>query len=189
MPDQFQDWYLDRSGKKAVGNPLSTHLNRELFQKQWRILLDDEFVEAYSHGIVVDCFDGIRRRFYPRILGYAADYPERSVDTLHWRRILISCLKKPFPRVAIVGIRNMGDHPCPRCLVPIGDIHKMGSPEDMTSREENRRKDDDERKKKVEDARRIIHEQNYSVNTTEVERLLKPMSLVPTTVRNIDLGL
>lgn len=77
LPPQFQDWYLSLSGKKNVGDPLSTFLNRELFQAQWRILLDDDFVHAYKHGITVTCFDNVRRRFYPRIMTYAADYPER----------------------------------------------------------------------------------------------------------------
>lgn len=48
---------------------------------QWRILLDDEFVEAYEHGIVILCCDGILRRFYPRILTYSADYPEKYVSS------------------------------------------------------------------------------------------------------------
>lgn len=42
-----------------------------------RLLLDDEFVEAYKHGIVVDCADGLRRRLFPRIFTYSADYPEK----------------------------------------------------------------------------------------------------------------
>jgi len=44
---------------------------------QWKILLDDEFIEAYKHGIVIECCDGIKRWFYPRILTYSADYPEK----------------------------------------------------------------------------------------------------------------
>jgi hypothetical protein len=46
---------------------------------QWSILLDEEFLEAYTHGIVIKCCDGIVRRFYPRILTYSADYPEKYV--------------------------------------------------------------------------------------------------------------
>jgi hypothetical protein len=46
---------------------------------QWTILLDDEFIKAYQHGIVVECWDGITRRIYPRILTYSADYPEKCV--------------------------------------------------------------------------------------------------------------
>jgi hypothetical protein len=51
--------------------------HHEVMQAQWRILLDDEFLEAYEHGIVIECCDGIKRRFYPRILTYSADYPEK----------------------------------------------------------------------------------------------------------------
>jgi hypothetical protein len=45
----------------------------------WRLLLDDEFLHAYEHGIVIKCEDGIFRRFFPRIFTYSADYPEKSV--------------------------------------------------------------------------------------------------------------
>jgi hypothetical protein len=57
----------------------ATHCHRELFHEQWNILLDDEFLEAYEHGIVILCCDGIARRFYPRIFTYSADYPEKYV--------------------------------------------------------------------------------------------------------------
>lgn len=40
-------------------------------------MLDDEFLEAYKHGLVVTCYDGVRRRVYPRIFIYSADYPEK----------------------------------------------------------------------------------------------------------------
>lgn len=54
-----------------------THCHREFTHEQWRILLDDEFLDAYENGIVVECPDGIKRRFYPRIFTYSADYPEK----------------------------------------------------------------------------------------------------------------
>lgn len=53
------------------------HCHRELTHAQWRLLLDDEFLYAYEHGIVFECGDGIQRRFYPRIFSYSADYPEK----------------------------------------------------------------------------------------------------------------
>ena len=56
---------------------LIAHCKRELFHAQWEVLLDDEFVDAYQHGFVVKCHDGIARRFYPRIFSYSADYPEK----------------------------------------------------------------------------------------------------------------
>ena len=43
----------------------------------WRVLLDDEFLHAYQHGIVLKCADGIERRIYPRIFTYSADFPEK----------------------------------------------------------------------------------------------------------------
>lgn len=56
-----------------------THCHRELLHEQWKILLDDEFLHGWEHGIVLMCFDGIRRRFFPRIFTYSADYPEKLV--------------------------------------------------------------------------------------------------------------
>lgn len=41
------------------------------------MILDDEFMEAYVHGIVILCADDLQRRFYPRIFTYSADYPEK----------------------------------------------------------------------------------------------------------------
>jgi hypothetical protein len=53
------------------------HCRRELTHAQWRKLLDDEFLQAYEHGVVIECCDGIWRRFYPQIFTYSADYPEK----------------------------------------------------------------------------------------------------------------
>ena len=53
------------------------HCQRELFHAQWKIILDDDFLEAYTHGVVITCFDGHQRRFYLRIFTYSADYPEK----------------------------------------------------------------------------------------------------------------
>lgn len=54
----------------------------------WNHLLDADFLEAYAHGIVVQCPDGVRRRFYPRILTYSADYPEKCVTSVRCCRSL-----------------------------------------------------------------------------------------------------
>jgi len=54
-----------------------THCRREIYDAQWDILLDDDFLYAYEHGMVINCFDAIRRRFYPRIFIYSADYKEK----------------------------------------------------------------------------------------------------------------
>ena len=56
-----------------------THLKRELVQKVWEMLLDEEFMEAYEHGLVITCADGVTRLFYPRFFTYSADYLEKLV--------------------------------------------------------------------------------------------------------------
>jgi hypothetical protein len=54
------------------------HCRRELTHEQWRLLLDDDFLYAYEHGIVLEfAGDGKARRFYPRIVTYSADYKEK----------------------------------------------------------------------------------------------------------------
>lgn len=68
---------MQTAGGKAPSQPFLTHCHREFLHEQWKILLDDDFVEAWKHGIVLLCPDGKRRRFYPRIFTYSADYPEK----------------------------------------------------------------------------------------------------------------
>jgi hypothetical protein len=53
------------------------HCRRELTHAQWAVLLDDDFLNAYEHGIVIMCGDGQQRRFYPRIFVYSMDYLEK----------------------------------------------------------------------------------------------------------------
>ena len=76
MPSDVQERIRDLHGKTA-SIPLLTHMRRELFHRGWDLLLDDDFMHAYHHGIVVNCMDGIKRRVYPRFFTYSADYPEK----------------------------------------------------------------------------------------------------------------
>lgn len=57
-----------------------THCRRELMHQVWKLMLDDEFITAYQHGIIIRCADGVLRRVYPRIFTYSADYPEKYVQ-------------------------------------------------------------------------------------------------------------
>ena len=79
LPDTFKDFASKNMKGHPPSQPLMTHCRRELLHAQWDILLDDEFLEAYEHGIVIECCDEITRRFYPRILTYSADYKEKYV--------------------------------------------------------------------------------------------------------------
>ena len=62
---------------KVPDDPLFTHCRRELFHAQWKDILDEEFLQAYEHGMVFLCGDNIKRQLFPRIFTYSADYPEK----------------------------------------------------------------------------------------------------------------
>ena len=59
-----------------------------MFHEQWKTILDDEFTEAYLHGIVIHCVDGVARRFYPRLFIYISDYPEKYASGFHFLYLL-----------------------------------------------------------------------------------------------------
>jgi hypothetical protein len=61
-------------------------------------------------------------------------------------------------------------------------IMNMGTPEDLQQRMAGARVDSSKRQTLVQDARKLIFKEGYVVNSKHVEDLLKPMSLVPTTV-------
>ena len=67
---------MKQFGKPATAH-LLTHLRRELMHEIWKVLLDDDFIEAYTNGILIEFIDGVTRRVFPRILTYSADYPEK----------------------------------------------------------------------------------------------------------------
>lgn len=77
IPDSLHDLLSTFSPSAQQTTHLFTHCRKELIHEVWRVLLDDEFLEAYKHGIVLKCADGILRRVYPRIFTYSADYPEK----------------------------------------------------------------------------------------------------------------
>jgi|ERR1700722_1739675 len=152
-----------------------------MYHAQWAIILDDEFLEAYQRGIVILCCDGIRRRFYPRIFVYSADYREKQVpfDYLN----TFGCNLKITCRILLACIRSLGHCPCPRCLIPLDAVVNMGKLRDMAQRETLAR-DDNESRRRVTFARKSIYEENHAVNSAAVESLLQADSLVPTAVSN-----
>ncbi|KAF8151198.1 hypothetical protein BJ912DRAFT_869512 [Pholiota molesta] len=159
LPPEFKDFATSHTGGKGPSQAFMTHSQRELFHAQWKELLGDDFLQAYEHGVVIQCCDGIKRRFYFRIFAYSADYPEK---------ILLS------------SIRNMGSCPCPRCLIPKDRVHQVGTRRDKSQRSSLARVDNLMYKAKISSAREMIYEKNLAVDSAAVERLLKPQSLVPT---------
>lgn len=83
LPDSIQDFFRTFGNGKPANPQLLTHCRRELMHAIWELLLDPDFMEAYVHGIVIKCADGITRRVYPRIFTYSADYPEKYVYPLY----------------------------------------------------------------------------------------------------------
>ncbi|KAF8834345.1 hypothetical protein BDN67DRAFT_992684 [Paxillus ammoniavirescens] len=159
LPDSFKDFALENTGSKLPGDPFFTHCRRELFHAQWQELLDNEFIYAYAHGIVLTCCNGVKHHLFPQIFTYSADYPEK---------------------VLIATIRNLGTCPCPQCLIPKDHVHNVASEIDVLQRRILAHRDTEERCEKVAAARKLIYEQQYVVNTPQVEALLKNESLVPT---------
>ena len=100
-----------------------------------------------------------------------------SVSSL--QTYLLSC----HCRVLIANIRNLGQCPCPRCLIPKIQVQDVATDSDILQRSILARCDTMERREKISAARRLIYEAQYVVDTPQVENLLKPESLVPTVVR------
>lgn len=76
----FKDFAAAQTaGGDAPSEAFLTFCARKFMHAQWEILLDKDFLEAWKHGIVIECCDGVKRRFYPRFFTYSADYPEKYV--------------------------------------------------------------------------------------------------------------
>jgi hypothetical protein len=54
-----------------------THVKREIIQRVWELLLDDDFVTAYKLGMITECSDNVVRRYFPQFFIYSCDYPEK----------------------------------------------------------------------------------------------------------------
>ncbi|KAG6914461.1 hypothetical protein DXG01_017109 [Tephrocybe rancida] len=158
LPDSFKDFASEYVGGNGPNKTFMAHCNREMFHAQWKIILDQEFMDAYHNGIAITCLDGLKRRFFPRIITYSADYPEK---------------------VLLATIRNRGDRPCPRCLVKKSQMKNMGTVNDMKQRIEHARLDNHHRKVKVSEARSLIYDKNFSVTSKRVDVFLKDGSFVP----------
>lgn len=88
------------------------HCFRELTHEQWKVLLDDEFLHAYEHGIVIECRNGVMRRIYPRIFTYSADYPEKYVSNNNLSVLFVNGIKEFYLYAS--GIRGIALAPAAR---------------------------------------------------------------------------
>lgn len=79
LPETIKDLLATLYPERKHFDGLLTHCRRELIHAVWAVLLDDDFVNEYKNGIVITCLDGVKRRVFPRIFTYSADYPEKYV--------------------------------------------------------------------------------------------------------------
>ena len=82
LSPEFKAFVSKHVGGRGTKQSLFAHCWHELFHTQLDVLFDDEFVEAYMHGIVIMCCDGVVRRFYPHLFTYSGDYPEKWIYAL-----------------------------------------------------------------------------------------------------------
>ncbi|KAG2739864.1 hypothetical protein P692DRAFT_201899292 [Suillus brevipes Sb2] len=156
LPDSVKDILNSLPGISKTGMAsLHAHCRRELFHSCWGILLDEDFISAYQHGIVLKCANGVMRRVFPQIFTYSADYPEK---------------------VLIATIKDMGLCPCPRCLTPKNSFSSLGLVRDMKSRLTNLRV---YTMAKVIQARDFIYRYGNTVDGVKVEHTLGEGSWVP----------
>lgn len=128
----------------------------------------------YSHHVLRRCAATILSSYFHLFCGLSRKvcppFPFARLISIHFARILLA------------SIRNLGQRPCPRCLVQISSVHKLGMRSDMRQRTVNARQDDIRRQSRVISARRLIYNKNHQVTSSAVEGLLKNESLVPTSV-------
>jgi hypothetical protein len=139
----------------------------------WELLLDDEFMEAYEHGIVVNA----RMEF--------------SIGSIHIFLSMVLITQKSIPflqikftsvdsfhRVLLATIKSLGPCPCPRCHIRKDQIGDLGTINDM-KRRTNVREDNSQRQEKVEKAHQGIFKKGYSVMSNVFWNLMDLTSLVP----------
>ncbi|KAK7465384.1 hypothetical protein VKT23_005362 [Stygiomarasmius scandens] len=160
LPDIARDAYYHEFGVYPTGEVLK-FLKREIMQAVWMLLLDDELLDAYVHGLLLICTDTVLRRLYPRFFSQSADYLER---------ILLVCMK------------FLAKCPCPRCKITKARIPQLGTKNDFKLRESKRRQDSQTHHEKIELARKLIFCHGNSVAGTAVANILEDESLTP--VRN-----
>ena len=76
LGDDLQEAYKSFFGVLATA-PMLTHLRREVMQAVWLLILDNEFMHAYIHGIELEFIDDDPYIFLPRFFTNSNDYLEK----------------------------------------------------------------------------------------------------------------
>ncbi|KAG6905525.1 hypothetical protein DXG01_002237 [Tephrocybe rancida] len=59
LPDSFKDFAAKHIGGKGPDKVFLAHYNQEMYHAQWKIVLDNKFIDTYEHGIIIECLDGL----------------------------------------------------------------------------------------------------------------------------------
>ena len=89
-------------------------------------------------------------------------------------------------RILLASIRNLGEHPCPRCLIPLSHAHRFGMPLDRKQRSRLAHQDTVGYRAIVSGARNVIYMQYHGVESKHVTHGLSAYSAVPISVRLIE---
>ncbi|KAG1760909.1 hypothetical protein EDD22DRAFT_954542 [Suillus occidentalis] len=146
LPDDFQDSYFGFF-EDASSSEVYMHCKHELMQAIWRLLLDEDFMHAYEHGIVNCCGDGITCRVFLHFFNYLADYPEK---------------------ILLAGIKFLGECLCPHCLIKKADVSEMGTEGDMHDRLALQHVNDQAQHKKINHAWMLIFQCSAPVDVIKL---------------------
>ena len=172
----FASWYQESAKTdKAPSTKLQTHCKRELMQVAWRHLMDTAFVKACTDGMTILCSDGTEWVFFLHIMTYSADYPEKWVG-LPFSHKIRCCM---IFRALLATIKNLGNNPCPCCLIQKVNIHNVGMPGDAMQCKRVH-VDNISRCKDVEKAHKALYQHSCKITSTQVQNSLTSHSMIPT---------
>ncbi|KAE9393770.1 hypothetical protein BT96DRAFT_828701 [Gymnopus androsaceus JB14] len=158
LPNDFHDFYKEHYNT-APTEAVLTHVQREILQSIYGLIFDNEFMEAYDHGLVLKCVNIVQQCLFPCLFTYSADYIEKIL-------IATTCM--------------LGSHPCVHCLVDKDQIDQLGTKSDTKQHETKARIDSEECQSTIEKMQKWIFDDGLSVASSYVEAFLKPFSWVPT---------
>ncbi|KAG2072058.1 hypothetical protein BDR04DRAFT_1127846 [Suillus decipiens] len=150
IPDDFQDLYFNIFGDTSSAE-VHTHCKWELIQAIWKLLLDEDFMWAYEHGLVICCGDRVTHRVEVSLI---------------W--------------ILIARIKFLGECLCPCCLVKKADVPEMGTEQNMCDHMILQCVKNRAHHKKIDCAHKLIFEHSTPVDGRRVKSVLNSESLIPT---------
>ena len=105
LPDAVQEFISSFHPKwRTQKDSILTHCRQELMHAVWKKLLDDDFIYAYTYGIVIKCIDGIERYVY-LVPESSVSRPSKNQDQDQTR--LAGTGKFPGPRETATAVQSL----------------------------------------------------------------------------------